>query len=243
MMTACMTLASPAAASAQTSQETEFPVPVRIVPDKLSLQEDLRQRSAAERHDALDLEAQQRSAIATERSATASETQLWIGWLQLIVSVIGALGLVVTLLLTWASTKAAAAAAKAALNANQLARENFILDQRPWIRLERPVIQLAEHRGTFAIQFSVEAANLGKTPAKETELHLQISFGKIVTPSVEGVEVNAHSVANPGTWRNSHKIVFPIPSSVVFRFRTVPTTSGGSVSQTLSGFISRITTL
>ncbi len=206
---AFVALASAADVSAQGSQETEFSVPVRIVPDKLSVQEDLRQRSAAERHDALDLEAQQRSAVATERTAIASETQVLIGWLQLIVSVIGTLGLIVTLLLTWASTKAAAAAAKAALSANQLARENFNLDQRPWIKLERPVIQLAEHRGTFAIQFSVEAINVGKTPAKETELHLQISFGMLVTPSVEGVEAYARSVANPGTWRNSHKIVFP----------------------------------
>ncbi|TWB12190.1 hypothetical protein FBZ99_107240 [Rhizobium sp. ERR 1071] len=176
VMAACVTVAGPALGSAQTSQEAEFSVPVRIVPDKLSLEEELRQRSAAERHDALDLEAQQRSAIAAERAAAASETQLSIGWLQLVVSVIGALGLIITLLLTWASTKAAAAAAKAALNANQLARENFILDQRPWIKLERPIIQLAEHQGTFAIQFSVEATNVGKTPAKETELHLQISF-------------------------------------------------------------------
>jgi len=209
VMAVCVTVAGPALGSAQTSQETEFSVPVRIVPEKLSLEEELRQRSAAERHDALDLEAQQRSAIAAERAAAASETQLRIGWLQLVASVIGALGLIITLLLTWASTKAAAAAAKAALNANQLARENFILDQRPWIKLERPVIQLAEHRGIFAIQFSVEATNVGKTPAKETELHLQISFGKIVTPSVAGVEAYAQSVANPGSWRNSHKIVFP----------------------------------
>lgn len=209
VMAACVTVAGPALGGAQTSQEPEFSVPVHIVPDKLSLEEELRQRSSAERHDALDLEAQQRSAIAAERAAAASETQLWIGWLQLVVSVIGALGLIITLLLTWASTKASAAAAKAALNANQLARENFILDQRPWIKLERPIIQLAEHQGTFAIQFSVEATNVGKTPAKETELHLQVSFGKIVTPSVAGVEAYAQSVANPGTWRNSHKIVFP----------------------------------
>ncbi|TAX26845.1 hypothetical protein [Rhizobium leguminosarum] len=209
VMTAFVTLTSPAAVSAQTSQDTEFSVPVRIVPDNLSVQEALRQRSAAERHDALDLEAQERSAIAAETAATASETQVWIGWLQLTVSAIGALGLIFTLLLTWASTKAATAAAKAALNANQLAQENFFLDQRPWIKLERPVIQLAEHQGTFAIQFSVEAINVGKTPAKETELHLQISFGKIMTPGVEGVEAYAQSVANPGTWRNSHKIVFP----------------------------------
>jgi len=77
------------------------------------------------------------------------------------------LGLIIPFLLTWASTRASAGAAKATLNANQLALDDFILDQRPWIKLERPVIQLAEHQGTFAIQFSVEATNVGKTPRRK----------------------------------------------------------------------------
>jgi len=202
-------LFSPTATYSQNVETPEFSVPVHIIHDKASAERARIERVVQEQHDAEDLVAQQRAAIAGERAADAAETQIRLAWYQLSVSIVGALGLIVTLLLTWRSTRAAAAAATAAVNANNVTRQNFELDQRPWIRLERPVINLAEHENTFAVQFSLEAINVGKTPAKETELHLQLSFGKLKTPGAEGVESFAQSLAAPGTWRNSQKIVFP----------------------------------
>jgi hypothetical protein len=194
---------------AELPKRAEFSVPVKIVPDNESVEREAEERLADERHNALDLDAQNRSAEAAEKAAAMAQAQVLIGWLQFGFSAVGSIGLVATLVLTWSSARSAAAAAKAALAANKLAQQNFALDQRPWIRLERPEIKLVEHRGTSAIQFSVDVSNVGKTPARDTELHLDVSFGNLVPPSIEGVETYAQSVAKPGTWRNWMKIVFP----------------------------------
>jgi hypothetical protein len=194
---------------------TGFSVPVRIV-DPNGEARAAEERAEAQRRDAItnkhdteDLIAQQKAANAAERSASSSDTQVSIGWLQLAVSLIGFIALLATLLLNRRATDAAVKATNAALEANKFAQSQFIVDQRPWLRLERPVISLKEHRNTFAIGLEIEAFNVGKTPAIEAELHFDVKFTQLAPPSVEGVQRFARQIMKPTEWRDAHKIVFP----------------------------------
>lgn len=120
-----------------------------------------------------DLCAQYRSAVAAERSANYSRAQTIIG-------AIGLIAVVVTLWLNYAATIAAT-------GANELTREQFALERRPWVavrNLEIVRLDLSGHvggtagKGTLWINGQYDCVNSGDTPA----LHVMTRAHADATP-------------------------------------------------------------
>jgi hypothetical protein len=66
-------------------------------------------------------------------------------------------------------------AAEAAIEANRVARDAFIADQRPWVSVDCSLIApitWGENGGSFSFKFSLK--NTGRTPALNTEVHLRV---------------------------------------------------------------------
>lgn len=100
-----------------------FSIPVRIIDDPLEAERVKQREERAERREADDLVAQQRSAIAAERSAAASEDQNRAAWIQVLLTFMGTVSLLITLLLTrqsvWQSRLATAEANRSARAAEE----------------------------------------------------------------------------------------------------------------------------
>lgn len=156
------------------SRAGEFSIPFRIIetPDQAKRTWDREQKT--DKHEADDLEAQQRSAIAAEhsavadeRGATATEWQIIPAWLQLLFAMVGTGALLVTLWFTRRSVKAA-------INANRHAERQANIAEESFRRLERPYLFLK-------ITDASPLRNPGSRPAPGI-LYTIVNYGK--TPAV-----------------------------------------------------------
>ncbi|CDX62383.1 hypothetical protein MPL1032_60036 [Mesorhizobium plurifarium] len=115
-----------------------------------------------------------------------------------------------TLELNRVATDAAIEASKAAVQANKDARDLFAVEQRPWLALKRPEISASLDRGEISLYFSIDAENIGSTPAFAAELKCTMEFSKLVGFSnIVAVREFADSCAVQPAWKNNQKVIFP----------------------------------
>jgi hypothetical protein len=121
---------------------------------------------AEQGHDARDLEAQWQSA--TWGKLMLVQTGL-LGTLTVILTYFGVVLLRRTLHEASLTTKAANAAADSANASNQIMRDAFIADQRPWITIDAELAKPSEYIGSeFRIPIKFTIKNVGKVPAVNT---------------------------------------------------------------------------
>jgi len=184
-------------------------LPVRIVdtPDQAAAAKDREEKS--DKHEAADLDAQQRAAKAAELSAASAERQEEFAERQVWLSAVGILALLVTIWFSIRATNAAVTAANAAVVANRESAERFAIEHRPWLMFDRPSVSADYSDDGISVFFSVNAENIGKTPASEIVLEVDMSFTSLPVSSVVAVRKFAEKCAVPTTWENEHKLIFP----------------------------------
>lgn len=188
---------------------SEPSIPVRVIESPEETQRTRDREAASDKHDADDLKAQQEAADAADRSATASEWQVVTAWWQVGVGIAGIIAILITIGFTIRATNAAVAASNAASEANKDARELFATEQRPWLIFDRPSVSADNSDGMLNIYFSVDVENIGKTPAMDAVLHLDMTFTELPVSSVVAVRRFGEKCCVPSTWENDHKLIFP----------------------------------
>lgn len=141
----------------------QLSIPVRIIEDPIEAYRARDREQKSDQHDADDLEAQQRSAVAAERTATAAEWQIVQAWWQIAFAVIGTAALIVTLWLTRRSVKAAELAASAAVASNkQTARHLRTLERAYLFGGPKGIVP---HIPSQRLTVGFYVQNVGRTPA------------------------------------------------------------------------------
>ncbi|CDX60832.1 exported hypothetical protein [Mesorhizobium plurifarium] len=196
-------------ADADQDNAPKFALPVVVVESPDQARHTAEREAKSDEHDAKDLDAQERGADAAERGADATERQVKPAIAQAIFGFLGMLLLVVTVVYTIKATKAATIAANAAIQANKDSRDMFSEENRPWLIFDRPSVSVDASDGMLNIYFSVNVENIGKTPATDAVLHLDLTFTSLPVDSVVAVRKFGEKCCAPSTWENSHKLIFP----------------------------------
>jgi hypothetical protein len=113
-----------------------------------------------------------------------------------------------TLVLNRQATAAAARAADTAAQANKDARDHFVLEQRPWLALGRPNISAGDDDGEVQIYCTVDAENIGKTPAFEAELQIKVDVVLFPDENVTEVRMFAERCCAVLSSGNNCKLIF-----------------------------------
>jgi hypothetical protein len=132
-----------------------------------------------------------------EDVAAQKEMALWAKWMLIVSAALGVLtfsATVVGAVFVWRSIRDT--------------REHFAADQRPWLRLSRPVIHVMPSDPN-QISFAISAKNIGKTPAMGVAVHIEASRAKIPMENVSGVEKFARKFVTMPVWPTDKKIIFP----------------------------------
>lgn len=153
---------------AQRSQQPSgrFAVPVRII-------EDSEGAERAEKREADDLAAQQRSAAAAERAAIAGESQKVAAWWQVGVASVGTFVLLYTLWLTRWSVRQAGRSADAANAAVKVAESTAERQLRAYVGVADDRVEMISPG--FQPMVSLEIKNFGQTPAHHVIVWTEIS--------------------------------------------------------------------
>lgn len=149
---------------------TPFAVPVRILEDPIEAERAKAREERSDKHDADDLKAQQQSATAAERAATAGEWQVIAALAGTGLAFLGTIGLLYTLKLTRDSLKIN----RDGLN---LAKDTAEKELRAYVSVG--IIKIsARPAPKDEIIIGVRLKNHGKTPATE----VKITMGIVVLP-------------------------------------------------------------
>lgn len=141
--------------SAQTGQRAPEPppVPIRIIKSPSEATDDAAREAKADEHDAKDLNAQ-------IRAASAAEAQWWPAWAGAILTALG------TVLLVWTLFETR--------KANQLARDTYLADQRPWISVTiSPGGPARITKNGINLAYNISVQNNGKSPAFNVSPHIK----------------------------------------------------------------------
>ena len=114
---------SESAESSADTPEPDFSVPVHIIESPEDAERAAANQRQTQDHDAADLDAQRRAAIAAEKSADAAEWQKWPTIWQVGIGAVAAFGLIVSLILNYFGLMAARISAAAAISAVEEARK------------------------------------------------------------------------------------------------------------------------
>ena len=131
------------------ARDGEFSIPVRVIENAPEVEHAKERERILDQHDADDLEAQRDAADASQRSAAATEWQLFPAWAQLILAIFGTGGLIYSLHLTRAALKSSRSTAESELRAYLDVQPSFMFS---FDATTRP-------GGRY------EAKNVGATPA------------------------------------------------------------------------------
>lgn len=166
-------VASQAESGAQArQQQPPPPLAVQIVQTPVQAESDARREAEARKHDAKDLEAQ-------ERAATAAEKQISPAWTAAILSFLGTCLLVWTV---WETRKA-----------NGIAREHMTTDLRAWVvstKVSSGVIGAIRFAGEDypeGIGATLHLANRGRTPALQCNMWSDLKVVGVDDPVPEFV--------------------------------------------------------
>lgn len=112
--------------------------------------------------------------------------------------------------LVWQTLVANQRATNAALDANEIARKQFLAEHRPWLDIETPDVAIYSDDGSDPITFvKVKANNFGKGPAIGVALHVKIDFPKMVLENTKAVDSFVKEITKPRTWRWGNTVIFP----------------------------------
>jgi hypothetical protein len=170
------------------NQPGQFSIPVRIIEDQVEADRARNREQKSDQHEAADLEAQQRAAMAAERgavaaergasaderSARAAEGQIQPTWIGLIVAAIGTLALIYTLILTRRSVVAAINAASHTGRQADVAERAFRRLERPYLFLEIESQKFLTKPGADIPYLRYKITNHGKTPAIFKSIFLEL---------------------------------------------------------------------
>jgi hypothetical protein len=129
----------------------------------------------SEQRDYSDLRAQWRAADAAQGQQSLALAQTVIAIVATVIAGLGTFFVVSTLKEARRSADAAVTAAKAANDANELNRQAFLADQRPWIAEDAAVgapVRWSTNGCTITLGFSLE--NTGRTPAMHVRVRMKI---------------------------------------------------------------------
>jgi hypothetical protein len=101
------------------------------------------------------------------------------------------------------------AATNAAIEANRDTREQFALEHRPWLIFEKPRISADNSDGVLDLYVSIDVENIGKTPAMEAILHLEMMFTSSTVSDVTAVKLFGERCSIPTSEETRHKLIFP----------------------------------
>jgi hypothetical protein len=107
--------------------------------------------------------------------AESARTLLTLTIWQIVIGAIGAASVLAALIYTARGTRAATAAAEAAVEANRLNREAFIAEQRPWLKIEAGIggpLHWNMNGGNLSFVFDIE--NIGSSPALTTNVNIKL---------------------------------------------------------------------
>lgn len=106
-------------------------------------------------------------------------TTTFVGFMSIVISIAGTLLVTKTLRLQSDATKQAARATNAAIKANEIAEDNYLADQRPWVLVEADIVGNVGIDAQIVIMpMRVGVRNLGKTPAINARFQVQpIHYG------------------------------------------------------------------
>ncbi|RVD30183.1 hypothetical protein [Mesorhizobium sp. M4B.F.Ca.ET.017.02.2.1] len=147
------------------SGTSQFSVPVRIVEDPQEAQRARDREDQSDKHDAEDLKAQNRAADAADRSATATEWQEYLAWWQLVLSGVGVVALVITIIYTVRATNAAVRSAESAEKAIADTREMSQRQLRAYAFVDQKRSVITLPKVGIMLGWTVRIGVIGQTPA------------------------------------------------------------------------------
>lgn len=196
------------------------PISIQVVeaPEKAS-EESSRQRQSATR-EANDLVAQLRAAKAAEDSAGVNRALLKLGWIQVGISIAGALIAVAGTWLLLSTLKLNRAATSAAVRAADYA----LADQRPWVKIDE-VAGAKMTIGETSIGIPVLLQNVGRSPAVDISIRaeLRVLSGErhVDADWAEVMKSSQHGVLD-GVVKGGRFVLFPGESASVVVTVNVP---------------------
>jgi hypothetical protein len=154
----------------------KFSIPVRIIEDPIEAQRARDSEEKTRKHETDDLQAQIRTADASERAAAAAERQIVIAWWQLAFAGLGTIAFLYTLKLARQANKHALSAVETAEAANAISEDTAKRQLRAYIEVR--AVYPRELEDGKPVPVCIELANCGQTPARNIAAMGQVFTGE-----------------------------------------------------------------
>ncbi|RWD79485.1 hypothetical protein [Mesorhizobium sp.] len=202
-----MVLAGQALAQPHEGMIAKSGLPVTIVETPEQSSHSSEREAASDKHDAVDLKAQERAADAAAESAASADRQEYLARWQLGLSAFGVVSLIVTIIYSIRATNAAVRSA-------DLAERAIVAAEEMGHRELRAYVDVAESRfegGPFDPLIVVSVKNFGQTPAKDLQVRTVFDVGREPLPEP----------VLPEAWRPATGIPLAPGNEWTFRYQYV----------------------